>query len=743
VAPYRSLTGANADLWLPCKPDSEWAVALGLLREVVAWPGARNLPESIRAVASRNAAAFTAEKVSEISGVPSELFGKVVSALGRARKPLVLGTGTGASGPHALQVNVAVNLLNLCLDPDLGLFDFASRHRIGAAARRSDLKTLVDELDRGSVDLVLLNNVNPVYSLPPSSGLGEVLRRDSFFVVSFSNFMDETTELADLVLPVRLPLESWDEYGGKTGLVSTLQPAMTGLTGAPYLGDLLLRLAFGAQPLPADYRAYLFANLRAEGKVKDERHWLETLEHGGIFPAPGAAAQRFAPRPSSDLREVFASTRTTESRAELVLIAAPSIRFFDGRGANRPWLSEVPDTMTQVAWQTPVLAHPETARRRGLAQGDLVRLQAEAGLLEAPLYETEGVRRGVLVMTIGQGHTVYGRYAQGMGLSPLLLLPAGLEPGSGAPFFAVSLKGLGKTGRTLKFARTDGSRGQHGRKILVTTTREALTRGEVEKEHGLGIWEYPLVLPLPEHYDPKERDFYPPHEHVDYRWAMVVDLDRCIGCAACAVACYAENNLGVVGERWITLGREMAWLQIQRYENESRPDRLAFLPMLCQQCDNAPCESVCPVFASHHDKEGLNNQIYNRCIGTRFCVQNCPYKVRRFNWFTWQWPEPLNLQLNPDVTVRSKGVMEKCSFCVQRIKSARDVAKNEGRKIRDGEVVPACVQTCPAGVFSFGNLMDKESRVRKLVDDKRAYQVMGYLNTKPAVIYLKKVVQEV
>ncbi len=740
VGPYRSLTGANADLWLPCNPDSEWAVALGLLREVAA---SRALPEPARAVSARIAAAFTAAKVNEISGVPPDPFGKVVSALGRARKPLVLGTGTGASGSHALQANAAANLLNLCLDPGLRLLDFGSRHRIEAAARRSDLTKLIGELDRGNIDLLLLNNVNPGYNLPPSSGVREALGRESLFVVSFSNFMDETTELADLVLPVRLPLESWDEYGGKTGLVSTLQPAMTGLTGAPYLGDLLLRLAFGGQPLAANYRAYLFASLRSERKVKDERHWLETLEHGGIFPSPGVASQRFTPRPSSDLMEVFASTRTTESFAELVLIAAPSIRFFDGRGANRPWLSEVPDTMTQVAWQTPVLAHPETARRQGLAQGDLVRLQAEAGVIEAPLYETEGVGQGVLVMAIGQGHTSYGRYAQGVGLSPLPLLAAGLEPASGAPFFAVPLQGLAKTGRTVKFARTDGSRSQHGRKILLTTTTEALTRGEEKKEHGLGMWEYPLVLPLPEHYDGKERDFYPPHEHVDYRWAMVVDLDRCIGCAACAAACYAENNLGVVSERWITLGREMAWLQIQRYEDEQRRERLAFLPMLCQHCDNAPCESVCPVFASHHDKEGLNNQIYNRCIGTRFCVQNCPYKVRRFNWFTWQWPEPLNLQLNPEVTVRSKGVMEKCSFCVQRIKYAHNVAKNEGRAVRDGEVVPACVQTCPARVFTFGNLMDKESRVRKLVDDKRAYQVMGYLNTKPAVIYLKKVVQEV
>jgi molybdopterin-containing oxidoreductase family iron-sulfur binding subunit len=253
---------------------------------------------------------------------------------------------------------------------------------------------------------------------------------------------------------------------------------------------------------------------------------------------------------------------------------------------------------------------------------------------------------------------------------------------------------------------------------------------------------FPLTLPLPEGYDPR-RDFYPAHDHDGYRWGLVVDLDRCIGCGACAAACYAENNLGVVGERRMLQGREMAWLQVQRYLDPDRPQRVIFLPMMCQHCDNAPCESVCPVYAPHHDKEGLNNQIYNRCIGTRFCVQNCPYKVRRFNWFTWQWPDPLPLQLNPDVTVRAKGVMEKCSFCVQRIKAGHNAAKNEQRAIRDGEVVTACAQTCPTGALVFGNLMDPASRVRRLVDDPRAYQVMGYLNTKPAVIYLKKVVQEV
>ena len=263
-----------------------------------------------------------------------------------------------------------------------------------------------------------------------------------------------------------------------------------------------------------------------------------------------------------------------------------------------------------------------------------------------------------------------------------------------------------------------------------------------EKKHGLTMDNFPLTLPLPEGYDPS-RDFYPAHDHDTYRWGMVVDLDRCIGCNACSAACYAENNIGIVGEKRIIQGREMTWLGVERYHDDVNPEKIAFLPLMCQHCDNAPCESVCPVYAPHHSKEGLNNQIYNRCIGTRFCVQNCPYKVRRFNWFTWKWPKPMNQQLNPDVTVRSKGVMEKCSFCIQRIKEVRSAARNQNRLIRDGEVIPACVQTCPTDAMIFGNLMDNNSRVRRMVDDPRAYQVMGYLNTKPAVIYLKKVIYDV
>jgi molybdopterin-containing oxidoreductase family iron-sulfur binding subunit len=740
VSPYQSITGVNADFWFSCAPDSEYAVALWLLRESVRQGRVRSLPENMRAAIEEISAPYTSDKVSELSSLPPELLQKIYVRLHTAQKPLILGTSTGALGASTLQTNIAANLLNLVFDPPLSLMDFGNRHRVELAARRSAVLRFFSKIDSGEVELLLLNNVNPAYALPPGSGVREALNRDNLFVVSFSNFMDETSELADLVLPVRLPLETWDEYGGKGKIVSTLQPTMGSLFGTPNLGDLLLRVGFGPQRSYQNFKAYLFAQLSLNRTIQDERDWLQALQNGGLFDLE---SRKRTPKLtySSKFQSVFTGPPMGKKTA-LVLLTIPSIRFFDGRGANKPWLCEVPDPVTQVAWQTPIWLHPDTLTARGLKQGDIVQVESRWGRLEAPVYESPDVHSTVAVMAIGQGHTAYGRYAEGQGLHPVALLPPELEPVSGAPFFTAGPIALKNTGHSMKLAHNDGSRLQHQRKIALSLNLKDLADPESNEEQGLSMWEYPLVLPLAEAYDEKTRDIYPPHEHQDYRWAMVVDLDRCIGCSACAVACYAENNLGIVGEQRVIEGREMAWLQIQRYEAEQHREKITFLPMLCQHCDDAPCESVCPVFAPHHSKEGINNQIYNRCIGTRFCSQDCPYKVRRFNWFVWQWPAPLNLQLNPEVTVRTKGVMEKCSFCIQRIKDAHNRAKNEDRKILDGEIKPACLQTCPTGVFTFGNLMDKESEVRKKVADKRAYQVMGYLNTKPAVIYLKKVVQD-
>ena len=737
ISPYQSLTAANADQWMPCSPGGETAIVLALINEALRLGRGQHLPETFRFLLFQTVSPYTRVDVTRYSGISGEHFQMLLSRLMKSQMPLILGTGTGSSGGDNLQTDVAVNLLNLILDPKLTLFDFVNRHRVEIAAKRSETIDFFKGLKEEPVEMLLLNNTNPAFSLPPGSGVKEALKLKSLFVVSFTNVMDETAQYADLVFPVALPLEAWGEYEGKSGIVSTLQPAMGRLTSAPAVGDVFLE-AVSDHLSPADtFKTYLFKYLVKKGDIRDQKDRLQLFRQGGTHHqiSPG----RWNGTVSNTVVDVFDNI-TASLDSEMVFMATPSIRFFDGRSAYMPWLIEIPDPLTKVAWHTPVLAHPETMDKNGLSQGDVVQIRSKWGQLEAPVYESNGVRSNVLLMSMGQGHTAYGRYAAGMGLNPnVLLSPEITNPLNGPEFIAhpVSIK---KTGFSLRLAHTDGSRIQHGRKIALSVSHDELKHEKSREKHGLTMHDFPLTLPLPKGYD-RERDFYPAHDHKDYRWSMIVDLDRCIGCAACAAACYAENNVGIVGIDGIRDGREMAWLQVQRYHNHQASDKIIFLPMMCQHCDNAPCESVCPVFAPHHSKEGINNQIYNRCIGTRFCAQNCPYKVRRFNWFDWEWPPPLNLQLNPEVTVRSKGVMEKCSFCVQRIKVAHGVAKDEKRMIKDGEVVPACVQTCPTGALLFGNLMDKKSRVRQLVEDPRAYQVMGYLNTKPAVIYLKKVVK--
>jgi molybdopterin-containing oxidoreductase family iron-sulfur binding subunit len=740
LSPIQSLTGANADYWMGCNPGSESIVALGLVRQALDIRKGKKLPWSFRKALLEATAPYTQDRVLESSGLSLVLYEKLIIELMGARQPLVLGTGTGSGDLNGLQTNIAVNLLNLLLDPDLKLLDFNNRHRVEIAAKRSEVLQFFNRLKTDAVDVLILNNVNPTFGLPPNSGVKDALEQDDLFVVSFNNFMDETSQMADLIFPVTLPLETWDEYGGWQPVNSTLQPAMGRLTPAPHVGDVILDTAFGNEKPAENYKTYLFSRLVSDRKIADEKTWVQIIQVGGAIESTtkaGSPNLKLAPEKIAGIL----SKPVEPYKSDLTFTVTPSIRFFDGRGANKPWLCEIPDPLSRVAWQNPISMHPDTAKTHNIAQEDIIQIETQWGSLEAAVYVNKFVQPGLLTMSIGQGHKAFGRYAENKGVNPIAILPPDADQISDGPVFSVDDIKIRGTGRTMKLATMYGSRTQHERTFALTVSTAELRQGKIPQKTGLTMEDFPLTLPLPEGYDPK-RDFYPPHDHEKYRWAMVVDLDRCIGCGACSAACYAENNVGIVGEERIIEGREMAWLSIERYQDPDQKQKVTFLPMLCQHCDNAPCESVCPVYAPHHSKEGLNNQIYNRCIGTRFCVQNCPYKVRRFNWFDWQWPEPMNLQLNPDVTVRSKGVMEKCSFCIQRIKVAHTNAKNEKRMIRDGEVIPACVQTCPTDALVFGSLMDKQSRIRQMVDDPRAYQALGYLNTKPAVIYLKKVLQE-
>jgi Fe-S-cluster-containing dehydrogenase component len=383
--------------------------------------------------------------------------------------------------------------------------------------------------------------------------------------------------------------------------------------------------------------------------------------------------------------------------------------------------------------------------------GEVLRLTSPHGSIEAPVFIYPGIRPDVVAVPLGFGHTQYGAYAQGRGVNALDLL--GAPAGPFLPYLSTRVS-VTKTGKYKDLATIAGVPRQLGRGIAEGVSLDAARKGlTVEQAYlaaGRGKHDVNTELEL-EAIKGWSEEQEKATKHGNYagdhpRWGMAIDLAKCTGCQACVTACYAENNIPTVGEEEIHRGREMTWIRIERYweggEEPGEPVSARFIPMLCQHCTNAPCEPVCPVYAAYHTPDGLNGQVYNRCVGTRYCANNCPYKVRYFNWYKYNeksWPEPLHLQLNPDVTVRARGVMEKCTFCIQRIRGAQNNARLEDRSIRDGEIVTACAQACPSDAIVFGDVHDPAGRVARLQQDPRGYRVLEDLNTRSAITYLAKV----
>jgi molybdopterin-containing oxidoreductase family iron-sulfur binding subunit len=431
----------------------------------------------------------------------------------------------------------------------------------------------------------------------------------------------------------------------------------------------------------------------------------------------------------------------------LHLMVVPSVSLHDGRGANAPWMQELPDPVTKAVWGSWLEIHPETARRLGIREGDLLEVASPHGRVKASAFLYPGIRPDTVAMPLGQGHTEYGRYAKRRGANPVALLPGELDAASGGRVWfgtRVTLRrAAAEDGWDHRVITMQGSPHQHSRGLALAYSAAEAAEAEAEPAESESVRLF-------------ERIAADADEDSPYRWGMTIDLAKCVGCSACVTACYAENNVAVVGPDDCVKGRELAWLRIERYwaEPEDVEETGAFsvrwLPMLCQHCGQAPCEPVCPVYAAYHNPEGLNAQVYNRCVGTRYCANNCPYKVRKFNFFehsnrdpvlhSLPLPESLKLLYNPGVTVRSKGVMEKCTFCVQRIRDARIAARGEGRAVRDGEVVTACQAACPTEAIVFGNLRDPEARVTREARGGRGYSVLASLNTRSAITYLADVV---
>jgi molybdopterin-containing oxidoreductase family iron-sulfur binding subunit len=639
---------------------------------------------------------------------------------------------------------------------------------------------LIADMQAGKVDVLVTYNTNPQFTFPSAYGFGFAVNRVGIkgegtgkaagLVVALSSHLDETAELADYVLPVHTGLEDWGYIKLPDGSISLMQPSMRPIFNTRSFGDILIELAGNNSKVIAgeskSFDGFVKAGyLRAcNGKVgaDKEAFWGLSLERGGLFVDPQQASSKVSNLGALNpaVFNLLTSQSSDQGVKGLMLYPYPSVKSFDGRAANRPWLQELADPITQAVWGGWAEIHPETANDFNIAQGDAVILRTADGEVHVPAYVTEHVHRGIVAVPIGQGHSAYGRFAksaaEGSG-SVYSLLPKTLAKGvdalvmTGAGVTVKRALGKGNLVTVQDFASQENR--ELARTTMIvggTAAAVALDSGEAHGiAHGGGGHDSSYgdghgAEHGGSHHEPKQ--MYEQREHPLYQWGLAVDLAACTGCSACVVACSAENNIPVVGKKVVSQGREMAWLRIERYYDSVKTEdggeelKVSFLPMMCQHCQNAPCEPVCPVYATYHNEEGMNAMIYNRCVGTRYCSNNCSYKVRRFNWFQYEWPELLDWQVNPDVTKRTVGVMEKCTFCVQRIAEAKDIAKDLGRLVEDGDVTPACVQTCPTQALTFGNLKDPKSKVSKAAKSERAYKVLDHhLNTQPSVSYLNDI----
>ena len=760
VGPRLSLTAGNADEWLPAKPGSEGILALGIARVALDAVRAAGRPVGgDPALLESILSGFDADSVASRTGIPAETIGRIGRAIAHAKRPAALPPGVALTSRRATATAAAV----LILDAVVGAIGETVQLPAEATAAPEpasfrDVLALASAMQAGEVGVLLVHGCDPVYSLPPGAGFADALAKVGF-VVSFASMPDETSERAHLILPDNTPLESWGDAAPRPGVRSLVQPTLRPLYDTQAVGDTLLALgrALG-EPVASQLPTGSFRGVL-------EAAWSDTdfraaLERGGVFDAaPRAAA---LPVAASAARLEFKEPQFEDGGPYLVL-PVPSALLGDGRGANLSWLQETPDPVMKMTWQSWAEVSHESAKALGVGHGDLITVETAAGKLELPVLPRGGIRDDVIAIPIGQGHKVglfashaaEGRPGEARGVNVAALLPAATDE-TGGRAWLTSRASVSATGRHARVPQVQFTDNQRGRQLAEAVTLAALTPGEAGAHgegHGHGSHEI-------------RRPFDPVNDSTQdspYRWGMTIDLDRCTGCSACIVACSIENNVPQVGEELVLRARQMNWLRIERYigagapewdTGRSRPeDReqlgsvdVRHLPMLCQHCGAAPCEPVCPVLATYHAPDGLNGMVYNRCIGTRYSSNNCPYKVRRFNYFDYQiesWPEPMRLMLNPDVTVRGQGVMEKCTFCVQRIASARQTANSEGRPIADGDVTPACVQTCATHALQFGNLKDRESAVSKRASDNpvRAYHALHMLNTRPGITYLSKVLR--
>jgi len=728
-----TVTGANADLRITHQASKEGLVVANLYNAIAKMAGAAAVNVAAHDLAGNAIAASAAE---------------LWAAKGKA---LVV------CGSNDANVQLLVNATNNLLGSYGKTIDMAApvytRQGID-----SDLETLLTDMEAGKIGAVITSGVNPAYDYYKAAAFTKALGKVEVSV-AVSEQNDETVQKAKFVAAANNYLENWGDALPAAGKYSISQPTISKLYDTRSLDEVLLALTGSPATSYEAFKETWKGIFSSSDAIDFSSFWRTTL-HNGVFETAVIASQ---PAFSGNASAAAATIKANSADVELVLYEKLGIG--NGSLAGNPWLQEMPDPISKTTWDNYLAVSVKYGRENDLKDGDIVKVAANGYEVEVPVLIQAGTYSGTVALALGYGRLNVSKAGLGIGANAYPFMSF-----NGSRSLVAGAVSISKTGMNTPLAQTQTHHTIEGRNIVKETTLDKYAvnpaagnvRPYVQMKQPDGTFKkvYPGI-------SRNAITLWDKRDYEGHHWAMAIDLNACTGCGACIVSCQVENNVPVVGKQEVINRREMHWIRIDRYyafnEDGMRIDQekeygmiqngenvqVAFQPVMCMQCDNAPCETVCPVLATVHSDEGLNQMVYNRCVGTRYCANNCPYKVRRFNWFSYTdnpnfYTNPSQtdlgkMVLNPDVTVRARGVMEKCTFCVQRIQAGKLDAKRQSRGVNDGEIKTACQQSCPSGAIIFGDLNDENSEVSQLFLNERAYGIIEELNVLPSVNYLTKV----
>ncbi len=652
-------------------------------------------------------------RASEIQDFAADLLKQLNGGAGKVPAALVADLKTNAGASLVIageQQTPAVHALAHAINQALGAVGKTVVYTEPIEAEPVDqfesLRALIQDMDSGAVEMLVILGANPIYTAPADLPFAEKFAKVKLRV-RLGLYDDETSELCHWHIPEAHYLETWGDTRAYDGTVTIQQPLIAPLYRGKSAHEILA--LFSEQPEQPAYDIVKGYWQKQKPSADFEAWWRKSV-HDGVVAGTAAAVKAVS------LKQFEPVAVKTDG---LEIIFRPDPTVYDGSFANNGWLQELPKPLTKLTWDNAALVSPATAEKLKLENMAVVELAYSGRNVKAAVWIVPGHAADSITVHLGYGRRRAGHVANGAGFNAYRLRTAA------APWLANGLA-ISKTGGVYPLSSTQEHWRMEGRHPVRAGT---VAEYKADPDFAQKMEELPA----------KAFSMYPEVKYEGYAWGMAIDLSACTGCNACVVACQSENNIPVVGKEQVAAGREMQWIRIDRYyEGDLDNPAAHYQPVPCQHCENAPCELVCPVGATNHSSEGLNDMVYNRCVGTRYCSNNCPYKVRRFNFFLYSdfVTEISKLQKNPDVTVRSRGVMEKCTYCVQRINEAKITAEKQDRPVRDGEIVTACQQSCPSQAIVFGDINDKQSRVAKLKAQDLNYSLLGDLNTRPRTTYL-------